>query len=83
MNGRWNVDGPVTMTKIPAEFAEFVVAKRNQLLSNVVTSSLVGVVLANGVALLAGDASPAVLAETVQTQVPLYILTAIASFLAR
>ena len=39
--------------------------------------------LANGVALLAGDASPAVLAETVQTQVPLYILTAIASFLAR
>ena len=83
MNGRWNIDGPVTMTEIPAEFAEFVVAKRKQLLSNVVTSSLVGVALANGVALLAGDASGAVLAETVQTQIPLYVLTAVASFLAR
>jgi len=40
-----------------------------------------GVFLANLAALVAGDASVAVLTSTVQTQVPLIALTAVASFL--
>ena len=44
--------------------------------------SAAGVVLANLAALVAGDASLAVLGQTLQTQVPLIALTAVVSFLA-
>ena len=43
----------LSFSEIPAEFAEFVQAKRKQLALNVLTSSLAGVVLANLAALLA------------------------------
>lgn len=71
------------MSEIPAEFAEFVRDKQKQLISNILTSSAVGVALANAAALAAGDASLAVFGETIQTQIPLFALVAIASFLAK
>lgn len=83
MNSRWNIDGPLSMTEIPEEFAEFVSEKQNQLLGNVLTSAAASVVLANGAALIAGDLSMAVFAETIQTQIPLLALTAVASVLAK
>lgn len=81
MASQWNVEGPLSMTEIPDEFKEFAEAKQKQLLNNVLTSAAVGVVLANFAALLCGDASGAVLAETLTAQLPLLALTAAASFL--
>jgi len=71
------------MSEIPAEFAGFVKAKQKQLISNILTSSAIGVALANAAALVAGDASLAILGQTIQTQLPLFFLTAVASFLAK
>ena len=63
----------------PSEYAEFVEEKQLQLLLNVLSSSAAGVAIANAVALVSGDASTAVLMDTLQTQVPLLALTAVAS----
>ena len=82
MGSRWNVDGVLSMSEIPAELADFVQAKRKQLALNVVTSSAAGVLLANLAALFAGEASLAVLGQTLQAQVPLIVLTVAASVLA-
>lgn len=82
MGGRWNVGGVLSMSEIPAEFAEFVKQKQRQLALNVLSSSAAGVVLANLAALVAGDASLAVLGQTIQTQIPLIVLTAVVSFIA-
>ena len=79
MGSRWNVDGVLSMSEIPAEFADFVKAKRQQLATNILSSAAAGVVLANVAALFAGDASLALLGETVQATVPLIVITAIAS----
>jgi len=70
------------MSEIPPEFAAFVKAKQRQLALNVLSSAATGVVLANLAALVAGDFSLAVLGQTIQTQVPLMVLTAVASFLS-
>ena len=70
------------MSEIPAELADFVQAKRKQLALNVVTSSAAGVLLANLAALFAGEASLAVLGQTLQAQVPLIVLAVAASVLA-
>ena len=59
----------LSFSEIPAEFADFVQAKRRQLALNVLSSSAAGVLLANLAALVAGEASVAVLASTLQTQV--------------
>jgi len=67
------------MTEVPAEFAEFVREKRKQIVNNVLTSSAAGVVVANCAALLAGDASLAILGETIEKQIPLVVLVAIGS----
>ena len=80
MGSRWNVDGVLSMSEIPAEFAEFVKTKQQQLAINVLSSSAAGVALANVAALIAGDTSLAVLGETIQAQLPLLVLTAIVSF---
>lgn len=82
MGSRWNVDGVLSMSEIPAEFGDFVRAKRRQLALNVLTSSAAGVALANLAALAAGDASLAVLGSTLQSQLPLIALTAVASVLS-
>ena len=70
------------MSEIPAEFAGFVKAKQRQLAVNVLSSAAAGVVLSNLAALIAGDFSLAVLSQTLQTQLPLIALTAIASFVS-
>ena len=67
------------MSEIPAEFGDFVKAKQQQLATNVLSSAAAGVVLANVAALFAGDASLAVLSETVQAAVPLIAIAAVAS----
>ena len=70
------------MSEIPAEFADFVQAKQRQLALNVLTSSAAGVVLANLAALVAGDASLDLLLQTSQLQIPLLLLTLVASILS-
>jgi hypothetical protein len=71
------------MSDVPKEFAGFVTEKQKELRDNVLTSAAAGVVVANGVALLAGDASLAVVGQTISVQLPLIGLTAVASLLAR
>jgi len=56
--------------------------KQRELAFNMLSSSAVGVVLANLVALVAGDASVELLVQTSQAQIPLLILTLIASVLS-
>ena len=70
------------MSEIPAEFADYVKDKQKQLAFNMLSSSAVGVVLANVAALVAGDASVDLLVQLVQAQIPLLILTLIASILS-
>jgi len=72
----------LSFSEIPAEFAEFVQAKQQELAFNMLSSSAAGVVLANFAALLAGDASMELLLQTSQAQIPLLILTLIASILS-
>ena len=72
----------LSFSEIPAEFADFVKAKQRQLAFNMLSSSAVGVVLANLAALVAGDASLDLLIQTSQAQIPLLILTLIASVLS-
>jgi len=57
-------------------------AKQRELAFNMLSSSAVGVVLANLAALVAGDASVELLVQTSQAQIPLLILTLIASVLS-
>ena len=71
------------MTDVPESLAAFVPKKQKQLRDNILTSAAAGVVAANELALLSGDASLGVLAQTIQVQVPLMVLTAVASALAR
>ena len=80
MGSRWNVDGVLSMSEIPAEFADFVKSKQQQLAINVLSSAAAGVVLANLAALFAGDASLVMLGETVRAALPLIALAVIASF---
>ena len=72
----------LSFSEIPDEFAEFVRAKQQQLAFNMLSSSAAGVVLANLAALVAGDASVDLLVQTSQLQVPLLLLTLIASILS-
>lgn len=83
MNSQWNVGGPLSMNKIPPEYAEFTKQKQKQLLNNILSSSAIGVLLANAVAVLSRDASFAVLTQTVTAQIPLLVIVAIASLLAK
>lgn len=83
MNDQWNVEGPLSMTEIPAEYAGFAREKRRQLLVNVLSSSAAGVGLANCAALVTGDASGAVLVQTIQALLPILVLTALASAFAK
>ena len=72
----------LSFSEIPAEFADFVKAKQRQLAFNMLSSSAAGVVLANLAALVAGDASVPLLVQTSQAQIPLLILTLVASVLS-
>ena len=72
----------LSFSEIPAEFADFVRAKQRQLAFNMLSSSAAGVLLANLAALVAGDASVELLVQTSQAQIPLLILTLIASVLS-
>ena len=72
----------LSFSEIPAEFADYVKEKQKQLAFNMLSSSAVGVVLANVAALVAGDASVDLLVQLVQAQIPLLILTLIASILS-
>jgi len=72
----------LSFSEIPAEFAEFVHAKQRQLAFNMLSSSAAGVLGANLAALVAGDASFELLVTTCEAQIPLLILTLIASVLS-
>jgi len=72
----------LSFSEIPAEFAGFVQEKQKQLAFNMLSSSAAGVVGANVAALVAGDASVQLLVETSQLQIPLLVLTLVASVLS-
>lgn len=72
----------LSFSEIPAEFAEFVQAKQRQLAFNMLSSSAAGVLGANLVALIAGDASIELLVTTSEAQIPLLIITLIVSVLS-
>lgn len=72
----------LSFSKIPAEFADFVKAKQQELAWNMLSSSAAGVLIANLAALIAGDASVELLVQTSQAQIPLLILTLVASILS-
>lgn len=79
MDSRWNVDGVLSFQRVPEEYRAFVQEKQLQLLFNVLSSAAAGVVLSNVVALVSGDASGALLADTLRTQIPLLALVGVAS----
>jgi len=70
---------PFSMEKVPEQFQEFVKEKQLQLLNNILTSAAAGVVLANVVSFIAGDASSAVVVETAKALFPVLALVALAS----
>ena len=72
----------LSFSEIPAEFADFVKAKQQELAFNMLSSSAAGVLVANVAALVAGDASVELLVQTSQLQIPLLILTLIVSVLS-
>lgn len=72
----------LSFSEIPAEFAEFVQTKQRELAFNMLSSSAAGVLLANFAALIAGDACVDLLVQTSQAQIPLLVLTLIASVLS-
>jgi len=72
----------LSFSEIPAEFAEFVQAKQQELAFNMLSSSAAGVVLASLAALVAGDATVQLVVQLCQAQIPLLILTLIASILS-
>ena len=72
----------LSFSEIPSEFADFVTSKQQQLAFNMLSSSAAGVVLASLAALVAGDATVQLLVQLCQAQIPLLILTLIASILS-
>ena len=72
----------LSFSEVPAELSDFVRAKQRQLAFNMLSSSAVGVLVANLAALAAGDASADLLAQTALAQPPLLLLTLIASILS-
>jgi len=72
----------LSFSEIPPEFAEFVKAKQQQLAFNMLSSSAVGVLGASLAALIAGDATVELLVQISEAQIPLLILTLIASVLS-
>ena len=72
----------LSFSAIPAEFADFVRAKQQELAFNMLSSSTAGVLCANLAALVAGDASVELLIQTSEAQIPLLVLTLIASVLS-
>lgn len=67
------------MEKVPEEFQGFIKEKQLQLVNNVATSAVFGVVLANVVSLIAGDASTQVLLETSKAVLPIFALVTVAT----
>jgi len=68
------------MEKVPEQFQGFVKDKQVQLLNNVLTSAAAGLVLSNGVSLIAGAASVDVIVETTKAIFPVFAVVALASF---
>jgi len=69
------------MEKVPEQFQGFVKEKQVQVLNNVLTSAVAGLVLANGVSFIAGDASIAVVIGTAKAIFPVFAIVALASLL--
>jgi len=74
---------PFSFEKIPDGFQGFIKEKQLEILNNVVTSAVFGVVLANGVSVVAGDASVQVLVDTTKAVLPIFGLGVVTSGLIR
>lgn len=74
---------PFSFEKIPDGFQGFIKEKQLEILNNVVTSAVFGVVLSNVVAVVAGDASVPVLVDTTKAVLPIIGLGVVTSGLIR
>jgi len=69
---------PFSMEKVPEQFQGFVKDKQLQLFNNVLTSGVAGLVIANCISLIAGDASTDIVLETTKASLPLLAFTSAA-----
>lgn len=69
------------MEKIPEEFQDFVKEKQIQLLNNVLTSSVAGIVVSNIVSVFYEDFTGDIIIETLKAQIPILALIVVASVL--
>ena len=80
VNSSWNIGSPFSFEKVPKQFQGFVKEKQLQILNNVLTSAVFGVVLANTASLIiTGDVSTELLVETTKAVLPIFGLVAAAS----
>jgi len=69
------------MEKIPEEFQDFVKEKQIQLLNNVLTSAVAGIVVSNIVSAFYEDFTGDIVIETLKAQIPILALIVLASVL--
>jgi len=69
------------MEKIPEEFQDFVKEKQIQLLNNVLTSAVAGIVVSNIVSAFYEDFTGDIVIETLKAQIPILALIVVASVL--
>jgi len=80
VNNSWNIGSPFSFEKVPEQFQDFVKEKQLQIVNNVVTSAVFGVVVANTASLLlTGAVSTELLVETTKAVFPIFGLVAVAS----
>ena len=80
VTSNWNIGSPFSFEKVPEQFQGFVKEKQLQILNNVLTSAVFGVVLANTASLIiTGDVSTELLVETTKAVLPIFGLVAAAS----
>ena len=80
VNSSWNIGSPFSFEKVPEQFQGFVKEKQLQIVNNVLTSAVFGVVVANTASLIiTGDVSTELLVETTKAVVPIFGLVAAAS----
>ena len=80
VTSNWNIGSPFSFEKVPEQFQGFVKEKQLQILNNVLTSAVFGVVVANTASLIiTGDVSTELLVETTKAVLPIFGLVAAAS----
>lgn len=76
------MDGPFSMQQVPDELLDFVPKKQQQIVTNVLTSAVFGIVFSNVLSLIFGDGpSLDILSGTTKSVLPIFVLVGVASVL--